>query len=68
MTHELIAALESLTRAAAQWRQEYEDGHHNGGHSPDVEIAFIRAYAAGATRDQAEEAYQLGVDWGVVAA
>ncbi|MEU1550241.1 hypothetical protein [Nocardia sp. NPDC005745] len=64
----LATALNALTRAAAQWRQGYEDGHHNGGHSDAVEQAYETAYVAGATQAQADEAYQLGVDWGALAA
>ena len=58
-------ALTALTRAAAQWRQDYEDGRHNGGRSAEVEAAFETAYSAGATPDEAAAAYQDGIDWGM---
>lgn len=61
------AALHALTTAAAQWRQGYEDGHHNGGRSPEVEQAYEAAYAAGATQAEADAAYQTGIDWGIPA-
>lgn len=60
-------ALEALTREAAAWRAAYEDGRNDGGYDAGIEAAFEAAWDAGATREEAEHAYQLGVDWGYAA-
>ncbi|WP_280499344.1 hypothetical protein [Nocardia cyriacigeorgica] len=62
----LAAALERLTRVGAQVRADYEDGRVTDVYasSAEVDSAFDAAERAGASEEQAMEAYRLGVDWG----
>jgi hypothetical protein len=72
MTHTLTnpttaAALAALTRVAAAERAAYEDGHIDRFDQAAIEAAFERAWSAGATEEEAEHAYRMGIDWGYAA-
>lgn len=60
-------ALDELTRVAAQERADYEDGRIHQFDDAALTAAFERAWSAGATQEQGEHAYQLGIDWGYAA-
>lgn len=60
-------ALDELTRIAAQERAAFEDGRIEAFDNAAIIAAFERAWTAGATQEEGEHAYQLGIDWGYAA-